>query len=262
MSKRWPTLSLALVATAMVAMSSGCGGGGDDADASSTVDPLAAGAGTYFTSDFSSSDAAFYKVDGFSGETEQQPTKSEGASGVTRCPALAAMDTRPDGMVLAVAKRGAALYETNPRNSLCRLVAALPETMAAIAVRADGRIFTVSATNKLYQWDALGRQLAVAPLLCASAGACPVRGLDFSPAGTLFAIVAPGLWSRIDTATAQLTGVRTGVGLSDDFDIDTQGTVRGLAGNELRLFDLTGLQSGRAVNVFGGTAFATGLVHR
>jgi len=135
--------------------------------------------------------------------------------------------------------------------------------MAALAVRADGRIFTVSASNKLYQLDAQGRVLASATLTCPSMPTgCPVRGIDFSPAGVLFAIVAPGGWSRIDTTSAQLTLLRTGVGLSDDFDIDTLGQVRGLAGDELRFFDLAGVQVGRAVNVFGGTAFATGLVHR
>lgn len=187
-------------------------------------------------------------------------TFSEGAGGATRCPALAALDTRGDGMVLSVARRSAAVYESDPRDGLCRLVGALPETMVALAVRADGRLFTVSATNKLYRFDAQGRQLSAAVLLCPpSTPTCPVRGLDFSPAGTLHAIVAPGLWSRIDATSAQLTSIRTGVGLSDDFDIDAQGRVRGLAGDELRFFDLTGNPSGRAVNVFGGTAFATGL---
>ncbi|MBL8345455.1 MAG: hypothetical protein JNN03_08435 [Rubrivivax sp.] len=249
-------LSLALV----LGLVSGCGGA-DDADPS--VEPLALGAGTYFTTDFLSSDASFYRVNEFSGETEALIAFSEGAGGTFRCPALAALDTRGDGMVLSAARRSASLYESDPRNGLCRLVGTLPETMVALAVRADGRLFTVSATNKLYQLDAQGRPLSAAVLLCPpSTPTCPVRGLDFSPAGTLHAIVAPGLWSRIDATSAQLTSIRTGVGLSDDFDIDAQGRVRGLAGDELRFFDLAGNPSGRAVNVFGGTAFATGLVHR
>lgn len=255
------TLTRALVVTvAATALGAGCGGGSDDSPA---IEPLAAGAGTYFAIDFLSSDASFYRLNEFSGETEALFAYSEGAGGAVRCPSLAALDTRADGMALAVARRSAALYEADPRNGLCRPVAALPETMVALAVRADGRLFTVSASNKLYQLDAQGRVLASATLLCATvAPSCPVRGLDFSPAGTLHAIVAPGAWSRIDPASAQLTTLRTGVGLSDDFDIDAQGTVRGLAGDELRFFDLAGNASGRAVNVFGGTAFATALVHR
>jgi len=256
MSTRWRTLAAALV----LAMGLSACGGDDDAP---TIEPLASGAGSYFAIDFLSSTASFYKLNEFSGEVEVVTSLSEGAEGTLRCPVLVALDSRADGMTLAVARRSAALYESDPRNALCRLIATLPETMAALAVRADGRIFTVSATtNRLYQFDAQGRQLAVATLLCASVGACPVRGLDFGPNGTLYAIVAPGLWSRIDTATAQLVSIRTGVGLSDDFDIDAQGLVRGLASDELRFFDLNGNASGRAVNVFGGTAFATGLVHR
>lgn len=260
MSTRCTKLAAAALAMAMVL--SGCGGG-DDADDGQTVAPLAAGAGTYFTTDFLSSDASFNQVNEFSGETATLFAYSDAAAGASRCPALAALDSRADGMVLAAAKRSAALYEADPRNALCRLVAALPETMAALAVRADGRIFTVSATNKLYQFDAQGRQLAATALLCpAFVVTCPVRGIDFSATGTLHAIVAPGLWSRVEIASGQLTAVRSGVGLSDDFDIDAQGLVRGLASDELRFFDLAGNPSGRAVNVFGGTAFATGLVHR
>lgn len=257
MSTRWTTLGTVL---ALGMMLTACGGGDDEGQA---VEPLAAGAGTYFATDALSSDASFYKVNEFSGEIDVLTAGSSGAAGAVRCPALAALDSRADGMVLAVARRGAGLYESDPRNALCRLIVTLPETMAALAVRADGRLFTVSTSNKLYQFDAQGRQLAVTTLLCpASVVACPVRGIDFSPAGVLYAIVAPGLWSRIDTASAQLTSLRTGVGLSDDFDIDAQSLVRGLAGDELRFFDLTGNAGGRAVNVFGGTAFATGLVHR
>lgn len=256
MSIRWRTLAAALA----LAMGLSACGGEDDAP---NVEPLASGAGSYFAIDFLSSTASFYKLNEFSGEVEVLTSRSDGAEGTIGCPALAALDSRADGMTLAVARRSAALYEADPRNALCRLIATLPETMAALAVRADGRIFTVStSTNRLYQFDPQGRQLAVATLLCASVGACPVRGIDFSPAGTLYAIVAPGLWSRIDVTTAQLTSIRTGVGLSDDFDIDAQSLVRGLAGDELRFFDLAGVASGRAVNVFGGTAFATGLVHR
>ena len=258
MSIRWTTLAVAALAVGMAL--SGCGGSEDDGQ---TVAPLAAGAGTYFASDFLSADASFYRVDEFSGETDALFAYADGAAGASRCPALVALDSRADGMVLAVARRSAALYESDPRNALCRLVAALPETMAALAVRADGRLFTVSATNKLYQFDAQGRQLAVAALLCPpSVVTCPVRGIDFSPAGALHAIVAPGLWSSIDINSGQLTAIRSGVGLSDDFDIDAQGLVRGLASDELRFFDLTGVPNRRAVNVFGGTAFATGLVHR
>lgn len=260
MAIRWMA-ALASTLAASVVMVAACGGGSAD-EGGQTIEPLAAGAGTYITTDFLSSDASFYRVNEFSGETDVLFASSAGAGGAARCPALAAMDSRADGMLLAVAKRSASLYESDPRNGLCRLVAPLPETMVALAVRADGRIFTISATNRLHQFDAQGRALSAATLLCPSVGVCPVRGIDFSPIGTLHAIIAPGLWSRIDPANSQLTSIRSGVGLSDDFDIDAAGLVRGLAGDELRFFDLTGNPSRRAVNVFGGTAFATGLVHR
>ena len=105
----------------------------------------------------------------------------------------------------------------------------------------------------------IGGQLA---LQCAAnAAPCRVDGIDFGPDGTLFAIGAFGLWSRITTASAQLTTIKSGVGFSDDFDIDTAGKLRGLEGGEYRSFDLAGNQTGHAINVFGGTAFATGVVY-
>jgi len=166
-------------------------------------------------------------------------------------------------MVLAVALRTTVILEADTRSTLCHQIAALPEVMRAVAVRADGRIHTVSTTNKLYQLDAQGRVLSSTGLLCSAfAPTCPVTGMDFSPDGTLYAIVSGGLWSRIDPASGQLTTVKSGVGLSDDFDIDALGQVRGLAGNELRSIDLAGNPTGHAINVFGGTAFATGVVYR
>jgi hypothetical protein len=92
------------------------------------------------------------------------------------------------------------------------------------------------------------------------AATCPVRGIDFAPDGTLYAIVAPGLWSRIDTATAQLTSIRTGVGRSDDFDIDAQGKVRGLAGDELRPFDLAGNPPGGGAFISPLSTLVSGLI--
>lgn len=247
-------------ALAVIAWLSGCGGSDGG---SASVEALPAGSGTYFTSDFLGS-ASFYKVDEFTGETAQQSTDvAVFPAGTDACPPLAALDARSDGAVLAVARRSATLYQADPRNGLCRGAITLPETMAALAVHPDGRLFTVSVTNVLYQFDAQGRQTSSQPLLCATVSPqCPVRGIDFAPNGTLHAIVAPGEWSRIDPKNGQITTLRTGVGLSDDFDIDAQGRVRGLAGDELRLFDLGGLPGGRAVNVYGGTAFATGVVHR
>lgn len=242
---------------------SACGGGGEEAD---TVEPLPAGSGVYFTNGSSGGDNAnFYRVDAVSGNTALQAIGAGADSpGINQCPAIAALDLRPDGMVLAVALRTAVIFEADTRNTLCRQLATLPEPMRAVAVRADGRIHTVSTTtNKLYQLDGQGRVLASTALLCpAFAPTCPVRGMDFGPDGTLYAIVAGGLWSRIDPASGQLTTLKTGVGLSDDFDIDALGHVRGLAGNELRNIDLAGNPTGHAINVFGGTAFATGVVYR
>lgn len=250
--------SFAAIATAAV-LAAACGGG----DGSSAgVQPLPAGAGTYFASDFLGL-GGFYRVDEFSGETQPQSTDADNLPEGTRsCPVLAALDTRSDGLVLAVARRSAHLYEADPRNGLCRAETALPETMAAIAVRPDGRIVAVSATNMLHELDVQARPLAARALVCSGVGPCPVRGIDFAPDGTLHAIVAGGGWSRIDPSTGQLTLIRASVGLSDDFDIDAQGMVRALAGDELRFFDLQGRPAGRAVNVFGGTAFATGVVSR
>lgn len=236
-----------------------CGGGGSAGD---SVEPLPAGSGVYFTNGVTGSDGGnFYRVDALSGDTAIQPIGDPVDAAVDQCPAIAALDQRPDGMVLAVAQRSAALYEADLRNTLCRPLAPLPEVMRALAVRADGRIFAVSTTNKLHQLDAQGRALSASALRCASAAlSCPVTGIDLAPDGTLYAIVSGGAWSRIDTSSAQLTTVKTGVGLSDDFDIDPAGQVRGLAGGELRGIDLAGNRNGPAINVFGGTAFATGIV--
>lgn len=240
---------------------SGCGG----SDEVVAVEPLALGAGTYFTDGNVGVDAgaSFYRLNEVSGETLLQPLPGESEAAESRCPALFALDLRPDGKVLAVARRSAELFEVDPRATRCRRLAALPETMAALAVRADGHLFTVSVTNRLYEIDAQAQVLASTALLCApNTAPCRVDGIDFAPDGALYAIGALGLWSRITAATGQLTTVRSGVGFGDDFDIDAQGKVRGLEGGEFRSFDLAGNPTGHAVNVFGGTALATGVVHR
>ena len=241
-------------------MLAACGGGDEGID---TVQPLPAGSGVYFTNSFLAFDSAnFYRVDALSGDTAIQPI-GDGAEGITQCPVIAALDLRPDGIVLAVALRAAAIFEADVRSTLCRQLAPLPEVMRAVAVRADGRIHTVSVTNKLYQLDAQGRVLSSTALLCAGGGpSCPVMGLDFGPNGTLYAIVSGGLWSRIDPASGPVTTIKSGMDLSDDFDIDALGQVRGLAGDELRSVDLAGNPVGHAINVFGGTAFASGVVYR
>jgi hypothetical protein len=258
MTTRWLNCGFAFALSIL----SACGGGDEDAG---TVEPLPIGSGLYFTDGISGFNSAnFYRVDTVSGDTALQRVGAGADSpGITQCPAIAALDVRPDGMVLAVALRTAVMLEADARSTLCRQLAPLPEVMRAVAVRADGRIHTVSTTNKLYQLDAQGRVLSSAALLCASfAPTCPVTGMDFGPNGTLHAIVSGGLWSRIDPASGQLTTVKTGVGLSDDFDIDALGQVRGLAGGELRSIDVAGNPTGHAINVFGGTAFATGVVYR
>ena len=260
MTTRWLGRCFAI---ALVALSA-CGGGDEGSD---TVQPLPAGSGVYFTNSVLAFDSAnFYRVDALSGDTAIQPIGDGAESqGVAQCPVLAALDLRSDGIVLAVALRTAAILEADVRSTLCRQLAPTPEVMRAVAVRADGRIHTVSVTNRLYQLDAQGRVLSSTPLLCAGGGpssSCPVTGMDFAPNGTLHAMMSGGTWSRIDPASGQLTTVKTGVDLSDDFDIDALGQVRGLAGDELRRFDLAGNVNGHAVNVFGGTAFASGVVYR
>lgn len=240
-----------------------CGGGDETVVA---IEPLPVGGGTFFTDGnigFSDVGANFYRVNAVSGETAVQPLPGESESAESRCPALFALDLRPDGKVLAVGRRSADLFEADVRATRCRRLGALAEVMAALAVRADGHLFTVSVTNRLYQFDALAQPLGATPLVCApNAAPCRVDGIDFGPDGTLYAVGALGLWSRITLATGQLTTLRTGVGFGDDFDIDAQGHVRGLKSGELRTFDLAGNPTRHAINVFGGTAFATGVVHR
>lgn len=256
MTTRWLIWWCGLALAAL----SACGGG----DEVATVEPLPAGSGMYFTNGITGFDnASFLRVDAVSGDTVLQPIGAGADSpGIIQCPLIAALDLRPDGVVLAVAKRTATILEADVRSALCRQLATLPEVMRAVAVRADGRIHAVSITNKLYQLDAQGRVLSSTALLCPFASTCTATGMDFGPDGNLYAIVAGGEWSRIDPASGQMTTVKTGVGLSDDFDIDALGQVRGLAGNELRSFDLAGNPTGHAINVFGGTAFATGVVYR
>ena len=256
MANRCAAALCALVAG--LGLAAGCGGD----EASADVEPLPVGAGTYFSSNFLGL-GGFYRVDEFSGETEPQLSSAENlAAGTGPCPMIVALDARPDGLVLGVARNSAHLYETDARQALCRAEAALPAVMAAVAVRSDGRILAVSTTNVLHEFDAQVRPLSARALVCDGLGPCPVRGIDVAPDGPLPAIVAGGAWSRIDPPTGQLTLMRASVGLSDDFDIDAQGLVRGLAGDELRFFDLQGRPVGRAVNVFGGTAFANGVVSR
>ncbi|HEY4068005.1 MAG TPA: hypothetical protein VGM74_13980 [Burkholderiaceae bacterium] len=242
---------------------SACGGGGDGDSAA--IEPLPAGSGLYFTNGILGADSAnFYRVDAVSGNTALQSIgDGSDSAGIAQCPSIAALDLRPDGVALAVSQRTAVLLQADVRSTLCHPLATLPEVMGAVAVRADGRVFTVSATHKLYQLDAQGSVLSSQVLLCAlAAPTCPVTGIDFAPDGTLYAIVSGGLWSRIDPASGQLTTVKSGIGLSDDFDIDAIGQVRGLAGGELRSIDLAGNPTGQAISVFGGTALATGVVYR
>ena len=104
-------------------------------------------ASTSPTAFFASDSANFYRVDALSGDTALQPI-GDGASGVAQCPAIAAMDLRPDGTVPAVAQRTAVIFEADTRNMLCRQLAPLPEVMRAVAVRADGRIYTVSPAGR------------------------------------------------------------------------------------------------------------------
>lgn len=238
-----------------------CGGSPTGA----TLEPLPVGSGLYFTDGNSGFEHAnFYRVNTVSGDTSMQAVgDGTASSGIAQCPAMVALDLRPDGRVLAVAKRTAVILEADPRSTLCRQLASLPEPMRALAVHTDGGIYTVSATNKLYQLEPSGKVVSSTVLLCSGlASTCPVMGIDFGPDGTLYAIVSSGLWSRVNPASGQLTTVKFGVGLSDDFDIDTLGQVRGLAGNEVRSIDLAGNSTGYAINVFGGTASATGVVYR
>ena len=240
---------------------SGCGGG----ESPITIEPLAAGAGLYFTDGntiFPDANANFYKLNPITGETAVQ-TVNTGSDDAGRCPSLFALDSRPDGVVLAVARRVAAIYEVDPRVTRCKLLAGLPEVMAAVAVRSDGHIFTVSVSNKLYELDSRGGVLFATTLVCpANAITCKILGIDFAPDGTLFGIGQLGQWGPIDTLSGRVTTIKSGAAFSDDFDIDALGKVRGLAGGELRNFDLAGNQVGTAITVFGGTAFATGLVYR
>ena len=263
MFKRSPScrVALSLLALSALLAVSACGGGDDDAV---VLTPLPTGSGLYFTdgnTGFSDANANFYKVNEISGETLLQPTNRGSDAG--RCPALFALDARPDGMVLAVARYTAALYEADTRATACKLFASLPEVMTALAVRADGHLFTVSATNKLYELDAQARVLSATTLRCpATAPTCKITGIDFAPDGTLYSLALGGLWGRIDAATAMVVAIKPNVAFSDDFDIDALGKVRGLAGGEFRSFDLAGNPVGRAINVYGGTAFATGVVYR
>jgi hypothetical protein len=238
------------------ALAAGCGGSGVD----KTVAPLPAGSGVFFTESEAilSGNALFWRVDEFTGDTISSGFPQGGVS----CPWLSAMDAGTDGVVIGVGGENAEAYRVDPRSpSKCVKEGDLPAVMQAVAVRADGEVFCVSKSPvALYELDAGLNTIRSSPVVCTGVpGACTIAGADFAPDGRLFAITEDSTWGVLDTAGG-FTGIG-GIGLRDDFDIDAGGNVRALTGDELRVFDLSGAQRS-AVNVYGGTLFATGVVYR
>jgi len=242
--------------------------GGSDSDSDIIIDPLPAGSGLYVTTVFPllpDAFANFYKVNEITGETVQQPAPDDGED-PAYCPSLSALDSRTDGIVFGAGYNTAAIYEVDPRTTRCRRVATTPEIMRALAVRSDGHIFTVSDTNKLYEFDGNFVELSATTIQCASGfTSCPITGIDFDFGAviqSLYVIDRSGVWGALDS-TATVLVSQSGVGLADDFDIyiDSTFTVRGFAGSEYRIFDNLGnLQSN--INLLGGTLTITGAVYR
>jgi len=239
---------------------------GCDGDSGGQIDDLPLGSGLFFTTVFpilpGAAAADFFKVNEVTGETTRQAVPDD-EDDSARCPSIRAMDSRPDGVVLVVGDETAAIYQADPRVTRCKRVVSTPEIMRAIAVRSsDGHIFTVSGTNQLYEFDSEASVLSANALQCpAGRPGCTVEGIDFGSDETLYSIEIGGFWGSIDTASAVVQSINSSVGLSDDFDIDANDSVRGLAGDEFRTFDLGGMQMSQ-INVQGGTALATGVVYR
>jgi hypothetical protein len=218
------------------------------------VDPLPVGAGTFYTQIgfFPGEQGAIWQVDVEDGGTTE--------IGTSKCPWLSSLDLRPDGTVIGVGGADASAYLIDPlMPDSCVSLGALPEVMQAVAVRADGHIFTIShvANNEtVYELDEQLTVIASHPLPCTM---CSIDGIDFAPDGTLYAVNGQNEWTTLDPATGELpAGVLSDIGW--DFDIDSTGTVRALAGNQFKTYNLAGDKL-TGVSI-GSTAEVEGVVFR
>jgi streptogramin lyase len=221
-----------------------------------TVDPLPVAAGVFYAETTLLLDVQFYSLD---------PSGANALQGAPSCPWLAAMDTQPDGTVIAVGGRDAQAFLVDPRSpTKCVARGALPEIMAAVAVRPDGHVFTVSKDgHTLYELDDQLTQLQRWSITYSGGGTPQIDGIDFAPDGMLYANDGANSWVRIDPATGVATMLALlNVGdIRDDIDIDANGIVRELSEDQFRTYDLTGKQLS-GVELDGGTFYATAVVAR
>jgi len=218
------------------------------------VAALPPGSGTFFTQVglLASETGSVYQVDVEDGGTAK--------IGPSSCPWLSALDLRPDGTVLGVGGGVANAYLIDPlMPQSCVELGQLPEVMQAVAVRADGHVFTISDKpnhQTVYELDDALNVIASHPLSCPT---CSIDGIDFAPDGTLYAINGQLSWTTLDPATGDVpTGTPTDLGF--DFDIDAAGTVRALAGNQFKTYNLAGDKL-TGVDI-GSTLYVEGLVFR
>lgn len=224
-----------------------------------TVPPLPQGSGLYFTEEsVLGGDALFYQADELTGGVTFSGFPGDGDS----CGWLNAMDVRSDGRVLGVSGTKAKAFLVDPRSpSRCVPLGNLPAVMRAVAVHPDGRVFAIAEVSyDLYELDANLHVVTTSPVGCSNNPDCLITGIDFAPNGDLYAINSSSDWGVLDVGNGTMI-VGASIGLRDDFDIDSEGTVRALTGGELRTFATSGAQLS-AVNLENGTTFATGVVYR
>lgn len=223
-----------------------------------TVDPLPVGAGVFYAETDLLLDVEFYSLD---------PSGANMLEGDPNCHWLAAMDTQPDGTVLAVGGKDAEAYLVDPRSpTKCIAQGPLPEIMGAVAVRPDGHVFTVSKDgHTLYELDDQLTQLARVPVTYGGPGTATPQldGIDFAPDGTLYANDGENSWVKVDptTGVATMLALLNFGDIRDDIDIDGNGIVRELSEDQYRTYDLTGKML-TGVELDGGTTFATAVVAR
>jgi hypothetical protein len=169
------------------------------------------------------------------------------------CPTPFAVDRAPDGRLLGVPAftEAPVLYEYSVSDGSCRKVAELPKVMTALAVRADGKIVTISdegafRKRSVHIFDEFGRELNSATLRVRTPGGFfdpeeevhRVDGIDFGPDQKLYSVNFASIWI-LDPETGE-ADYRTGYsGAAYDVDIDKFGVMRAISFGKLVIFDLT-----------------------
>lgn len=261
----------------------GCGGGDGDANpktstsnsSSNSINPLAAGAGTFSMRKTFGEPVGILKPSFMSGvsinETTGGITYHKNTLKNTLSIAYSAADTDTSGMVLAVYSSGAAnttIDEIDFINGTTRTLFTAPENLTGIAVGSDDVIVGISkGGGYIYRFNKSGVVLSKVKVSGISAGT--KVGIDFDKNGVLYGVDVDGLW-KIDATTgaAQLvssTPASPSSSVATDIDIDSNNTIRLIDSTGLSKFSVTGgtLQKRVALQNYNDDAEQTNvIVHR